>query len=260
MIIRKLKLENFKRFADLDLNLDRGINVIVGKNETGKSTLAHAIQEALFTDPATSMQKFQDNYSWSGSKEMRIELEFENQGLRFLLSKDFAKKTALLKNLASEKSINTHKEILQAITELTGIPSKEIFASTAYISQADIAALETNDDFVSAIQNAAGTGNLKVNVQSLIKSLENERKRLRVGLDHPAKYPGPIKQVKDKVEYLQSELAEKKNSWEKVSESMTINKQADAKLKEVEEKISRLNKLIENNKKYAEAKKKTAAD
>lgn len=41
--IKKLKLENFKRFKSLEVNFDQGINTIIGDNESGKSSILQAI-------------------------------------------------------------------------------------------------------------------------------------------------------------------------------------------------------------------------
>ncbi len=47
MKIKKVYIENFKSFKKLELDLNRGINIIVGNNEAGKSTILEAIHLAL---------------------------------------------------------------------------------------------------------------------------------------------------------------------------------------------------------------------
>ena len=43
LIISKIKLHNFKRFKDLELEVNPDINILVGDNESGKSTILQAI-------------------------------------------------------------------------------------------------------------------------------------------------------------------------------------------------------------------------
>lgn len=44
--IKKLKLINFKKFKNLEIELNKGINTIIGDNEAGKSTILDAIELA----------------------------------------------------------------------------------------------------------------------------------------------------------------------------------------------------------------------
>ena len=41
--IKKLKLHNYKRFKELELELDKELNVLIGDNESGKTTILEAI-------------------------------------------------------------------------------------------------------------------------------------------------------------------------------------------------------------------------
>ena len=48
MNIRKVAIKNFKCFKDIfELDLKDGVNIIVGNNEEGKSTILEAIHLAL---------------------------------------------------------------------------------------------------------------------------------------------------------------------------------------------------------------------
>ena len=48
MAVKKIKIRNFKCFCGLfELELNNGLNILVGNNETGKSTILEAIHLAL---------------------------------------------------------------------------------------------------------------------------------------------------------------------------------------------------------------------
>ena len=47
MAIDRLKIHNFKCFKDFDLQLNTGLNILVGNNDSGKSTILEAIHLAL---------------------------------------------------------------------------------------------------------------------------------------------------------------------------------------------------------------------
>lgn len=47
MFIRKVKIHNFKCYKDFEITLEEGLNIVVGDNEAGKSTILEAINLAL---------------------------------------------------------------------------------------------------------------------------------------------------------------------------------------------------------------------
>ena len=46
-VLRKVLIKNYRAFKDFKLEFSRGVNVIVGSNDAGKSTLLEAINLAL---------------------------------------------------------------------------------------------------------------------------------------------------------------------------------------------------------------------
>ena len=46
-MIRKIAVRNYRLFRELNLDLSPGMNILVGRNDTGKSTLIEAITLAL---------------------------------------------------------------------------------------------------------------------------------------------------------------------------------------------------------------------
>ncbi|MFQ5493136.1 MAG: ATP-binding protein [Candidatus Dojkabacteria bacterium] len=258
MKLNKLRIKNFRQFSDLSIDFDKGINVILGPNEAGKSTLSSAIMEALFTDPATkSKQFFERAYPWKGKGQLLFELELEDDLSRYKLTKDFRNKVSTLENLDTGEKTENHIAVQKALAQISGIPTREVYEATAFIGQNDIAKINSSSDLVSALQNAAGAGR-DVNVQKLIDELQSKLKSLRVGLDRPANNPGQLKTLSDRVEHLTAELATKKQQWEKVRVSHKDAKSSSKKLDEITEKITVLEKLIENHKTYDKATKQIA--
>ena len=46
-LIEKIKLQNFKRFETFEVEFDKNINIFIGDNEAGKSTILSAIDIVL---------------------------------------------------------------------------------------------------------------------------------------------------------------------------------------------------------------------
>jgi len=90
MLLNKVELRNFKRFANFSAQFSPGINVVKGPlNETGKSTLLEGIIVALFYNPKSIASRLEDYASWRATKNFETTLEFEEKGNRYSLTKDF---------------------------------------------------------------------------------------------------------------------------------------------------------------------------
>jgi predicted ATP-dependent endonuclease of OLD family len=52
MYLRRLKLKNYRLFSDVEVLFQRGMNVLIGKNSTGKSTILEAVEFLLSNNNA----------------------------------------------------------------------------------------------------------------------------------------------------------------------------------------------------------------
>jgi uncharacterized protein YhaN len=252
MKLTKLQLTNYRKFKELKLDFADGINVVIGPNEAGKSTIASALFDVLFTDPATRSHQFTDRVlPWNGARDVVLVLEFEHELTRFRLEKNFAAHTCRLTNLDSNRSAETFAQVSATLEKMLTYASPEIFTATAFIRQSELASIQTGSDLISAVQNAAGSG-AKVNIQKVIEELNDQIRELKVGMDRPAKNPGQLKQAQDQITELKTELSEKRQLWEKRKHADTTAKKTGNRLEEISEKITQLELLINNHKKREE--------
>ena len=88
--IKKLHIEGFKKFKELDVEFNEHINIFVGENEAGKSTILEAIKivlnqlyrnadKSILKDLFNSeiVEKFKDNPSMKSLPRILIEIEFD---------------------------------------------------------------------------------------------------------------------------------------------------------------------------------------
>lgn len=59
MIVRRLRLHPFAGLVDREVELDRGLNVVVGPNEAGKSTLLRGLRFGLFESTQLTPKQFE---------------------------------------------------------------------------------------------------------------------------------------------------------------------------------------------------------
>lgn len=246
MKIRKLKLKNYRKFSELELNFDSGINIIVGDNEAGKSTISQAIMDLFYLDPTTKAQNIHVRMkSWGQSNLPVIDLIFNSDGDDYQFTKDFNAKSLILKNLSNNKKSENYKDSLAYMKNFTGISNESVYKKTAFINQGDIAWADSSDDLLHEITSGTKEGS-NSGAQQVIKKLKSELSNLNKGVDRPASSPGPIKAEQIRIEKLTNYLEEKKSAWEKKKTASTKKEESSEELIEVKNRLEKLEKMIAN--------------
>ena len=80
MKILRLRVTDFAAIREADIDLGRGLNVLYGPNDLGKSTLAEAIRLALLL-PHTSSH-IDEYVPLTGGQSPVVELTFETEAQR----------------------------------------------------------------------------------------------------------------------------------------------------------------------------------
>ena len=91
MILSALQVTSFGAFASLGIKLEPGLNIILGPNEAGKSTLFRALQHLLLTPVNLNKRSFQEQIQpllpVGGADTVSCALEFRLGSERFRLEK-----------------------------------------------------------------------------------------------------------------------------------------------------------------------------
>lgn len=109
MILKKLKLHNFRGYKDIEIEFDEQMNVIVGRNDVGKSTILEALE--IFFNPDSKQVKLeeQDLYVRREDDEIKISCSFLLEDREILID------TSVRTGLKEEYLYNSEKllEIVQ---------------------------------------------------------------------------------------------------------------------------------------------------
>jgi len=220
MRIRRLRLVNFKRFADHEVVLEPGLNLIVGPNESGKSSIAEALSIVLFVDPASRAASVRSLEKWGGSGGMKLELDFEQGDDSYTLTKDFGAGTAELARCTEGDVIADRREIDRVIASVVGFETREAFESIASVHQDDLASLEglggqaRRGALVPLIERKMTSSSGRVDATRVIETIRGRIDRLRVGLDKSAKHPGPLRRLHDRRDELLPRAAVIRKRWD----------------------------------------------
>lgn len=90
MKLHRLRVSNFAAVREADIAFGKGLNVLYGPNDLGKSTLVDAIRLVLLLPyTSTSIEQY---IAWTGSREPVVELTFETEQHRiWRVRKEFGK-------------------------------------------------------------------------------------------------------------------------------------------------------------------------
>jgi DNA repair exonuclease SbcCD ATPase subunit len=254
MRLKRIELKNFKRLVDFQAQFSPGINVVKGPlNEMGKSTLLEGISAALFYNPKSTAKWLKDYVSWGSTKQCRISLEFEDNGIKYLLEKDFDKGTVRLIGENGRKEFDTFKEISEKMVELLGTNSDRLFSCTSCIRQAEVRAISSGKKEISESLEEVVTGGKENTLASeIIQKLDDKISEMKKGLDRPVKNPGILVSLKNKRQDTSRRYDEVREEVSKVEaqkiELMEVNKQ----LAQNKEEYEKSKALLEKNKQRKE--------
>ncbi|NTV53040.1 MAG: AAA family ATPase, partial [Candidatus Firestonebacteria bacterium] len=112
MVLKHLELKRFKCWRALSLDFSPGLNVILGPNESGKTTLRAALMAVLFGNPTSQSEVVERWKSWGEAERCELKLEYADRGgLACQLRKDFTDHKVFL--IKGEESFKTAKLIQQ---------------------------------------------------------------------------------------------------------------------------------------------------
>ncbi len=204
MNITRLRLDNFKRHRELDLELVSGLNVVRGPNEAGKSTTQRALEMVLFRRPNFASQELDELRPWGADEsETSVQIDFEEDGTKGSLRKEFAGSKGTVELTIGEEKLTDPAAVEQRIAQLTGLPSEKFFRATASIHQQELAGLSQDEntlrDRLQQSMSGADRG-----THAARRKLEEAIRRYRT---EGQKNPGYLKVHRTEVERLRAQVA-----------------------------------------------------
>jgi len=164
MLINSIRVENYKRIADKKVKFGNGLNVIIGNNEAGKSSVSSALLDALFLNPTTKTKDVKAIKAWKQERLGLLELELSLEKEHFSLFKDYENGVLKLIDKNRKVLIEDQKKFNQLLKEKTGIGSTGMYINTAHIAQDDVALIKNDADLLDAVQSIAAESNENISL------------------------------------------------------------------------------------------------
>ena len=216
MKIKKIKINNYGNLENKEINLKNKINIIYGKNESGKSTLLNYIKNIFYGISKNKNGKNISDYEkykpW-GKEDYSGKLVYElDNGEEYEIYREFNKKNPKIFNSNLEdisKNFNiVKKDGVQFFIDQTNV-DETMFTSTVLSMQEEVKLDKQEQSIlVQKLANLAGTGDDNLSYKKIIDRL-NKLQLEQVGSDRSQ--GRPINIVKDRmksIEFVLKELQE----------------------------------------------------
>lgn len=250
MNIKSIKLTNFKNHKHSLLEFGKNITLIYGPNESGKSTVLEALEQAFFESATSTKTDIENWITWGKSVKPEIEVVFTAGKNDYVLTRDFDTRNNFLKVVKNgdSETFKNKNDIERKLKKAFGFYNGDIFKTAVAISQAEVEI--DNGDMDTVLQAITRTifSHLKKQPDELLDDIAGSRKGriplLEKGTKMPAKQPGPIKSLQDEIDELEKERNELRAE---VKEWSNYSEEARELDKKIQKKEKKLNKIREEN-------------
>ena len=248
MKIENIKINNYGNLKQKEINLKDNINIIYGKNETGKSTLLNYLKNIFYGISKNKNGKEISDYEkylpWTG-EEFSGKIKYQlNNGNIFEIFRDFNKKNPIifdknLENISADFKIDK-KDGSQYFYEQTGIDEKTYIATIMAPQQEVVLDNQNQNMLIQKLSNIMGTGEDKVSFQ---KAIEKLNKKLVEEVGTSRTQDRPLNVVQNRIEKVSDDLKTKNEILKNKKILQEKNDNLMQKLKNEEKKNNNLNKL-----------------
>ena len=273
MKINKIKINSYGKLKNKEINLENNLNIIYGKNESGKSTLLKFILNIFYgaskNKKGKDISDFEKYKPWNSEEYSgKLSYELDNKN-KYEIYREFNKKNPNIFNENGEdilKEFNIDKNKgSEFFFEQTQI-SEEMFLATSVAMQQEVKIEKnTQNILIQKISNLLETGEDKISYKKAVEKL-NRMQLEKIGTERSREKPINIIQKNietdeekinelKKYENLEYELEEEKN---KIKNKINEKEIKNNLLKEIKikneknnlenEKIKIKENIIEENK------------
>ena len=263
MKVTNVKLHNFLSHEKSDLDFDPRINVIIGENGSGKSSILEAIYFALYGEPLRdSIASLIRRIGPRMATSMSVRLEFELGGRKYSVTREVGLERGSAKTRIAKLTDETVKRILAEgpraiegeLVRLIGIDAKT-FRYSVFVPQGEIGRIleERAGERRRLFMELIGISELD-RLHDLLMDLEKDLRSRSREIGH---YKGMLDKTKKNIAEKEKERIEKQERLEEVSKEHEALLEALGKLRprleraktaktRLEEKEARLAEISKN--------------
>ena len=252
MIIKKVQLENYRSHSNITVEFTKGVNLILGKNGRGKTSILEAISTVMFNTKDRSGKETGKNYIKFGEKSSKVDIDFiANDGREYNLKTEFFKTKPKKQTLKDIIGSEYDGDIQEKLEELCGI--KKGFEETY-----ENIVIAKQNEFINIFKDSGTTREKTFNkifntqiykemYDSFLKEAIDKYKSEKENLD--SKISSLKENMEDKEQitnFLKEEKEIEKDLQDKFKNINVVSKNLENEIKEYEITEIELNNLIKN--------------
>lgn len=252
MIIKKVQLENYRSHSNTTVEFTKGVNLILGKNGRGKTSILEAISTVMFNTKDRTGKETGKSYIKFGEKSSKIDIDFiANDGREYNLKTEFFKTKPKKQTLKDMTGSEYDGDIQEKLEELCGIKKgfEETYENIVIAKQNEFinifkAKPKDREEIFNKIFN---TQIYKEMYDSFLKEAVDKYKSEKENLD--SKINSLKENMEDKEQitnFLKEEKEVEKNLQDRFKNINVVSKNLENEIKNYETTEVELNNLIKN--------------
>lgn len=191
MIITKLYMDTFGGIANRETIFQPGLNVVVGANETGKSTMFHAIRHVLLTPVTLNKRAFEKTMEpflpVGGGDTIAAELHFHKDQHDYILKKRWGATSEVMLRLDDGSTVTDEDAIKQKLYEL--LPSEEGTLKSVFMTYQSglsntVAELRKQQETIRSLSDILRKAVMEMDGISVTSFIDELRSRCSEYLEH----------------------------------------------------------------------------
>ena len=240
MKILELNIFEFGGLKDRSFQLSRGLNLLEGENEAGKSTVWLFIKFMLYGLPKKGQEErirsvSRDGHAAKGVMRVRV------GGEEYLIDRSFVEGSRSASERVSVLRLRDGEELYDGVNPgemLLGVP-KEVFESSCGIGQAQNTALGGKKS-MDAIRNLLTTADERIDVPKMLERLD----RIRVVYRHKNGKGGRVVELGEEKSRLKQQYAQALETQDRLTALREKLAAGDAQMAELRRQQGEINDLL----------------
>ena len=252
MIIKRVQLENYRSHSNITVEFTKGVNLILGKNGRGKTSILEAISTVMFNTKDRSGKETGKSYIKFGEKSSKVDIDFiANDGREYNLKTEFFKTKPKKQTLKDMIGSEYDGDIQEKLEELCGI--KKGFEETY-----ENIVIAKQNEFINIFKDSGTTREKTFNkifntqiykemYDSFLKEAVDKYKEKVKDLDKEITFLKENMEDKERTtNFLKEEKEVEKNLQDNFKNINVVSKNLENEIKDYETTEIELNNLIKN--------------